>query len=137
MRVFVIGLLPLLTSMPLVAQDAGSQKQFAGTWEAKWKDKVICTVRLKAGEEISGEMEASSINVDGNGDLQEPESTEHSDQPPSPLLNTKLKGDTLTFESKDDDDVLRCEMKLIGEGRAELKILDTAVQIKPIHFDRK
>src|ERR1700736_6038670 len=119
MRLFIIAPLLLLTSVPLVAQNAEAQKKFAGTWEAKWKDKVICTVRLKAGEEISGEMEACSINVDGNGDLQEPESTEHSDQPPSPLLKAKLQGDTLTFESKDDDDVQKFEMKLIGEGRAE------------------
>jgi len=137
MRLFMIALLPLLTSLPLAAQDAEAQKKFAGTWEAKWKDKVICTVRLKAGAQISGEMKACSINVDANGDLQEPESTEHSDKPPSPILNAKLDGDTLTFEEKDDDDSMKFEMKLIGDGRAELRILDTPVPIKPIHFDRK
>ena len=77
------------------------------------------------------------VHVDANGDLQEPESTEHSDKPPSPLLNAKLQGDTLTFEQKDDDDVLKFEMKLIGDVRAELRILDAPVPIKPIHFDRK
>src|ERR1035438_4334289 len=80
MRLLMIALLPLLTSVPLLAQDAEAQKKFAGTWEAKWKDKVICTVRLKAGEQISGEMEACNINADANGDLQEPESTDHSDR---------------------------------------------------------
>jgi hypothetical protein len=136
MRLLMIALLPLLTSVPLLAQDAEAQKKFAGTWEAKWKDKVICTVRLKAGEQISGEMEACNINADANGDLQEPESTDHSD-PPSPILNAKLQGDTLTFEMKDDDDVLKFEMKLIADGRAEVRILDAPVPIKPIHFDRK
>jgi hypothetical protein len=136
MRLFMIALLPLLTSRPLQAQDAEAQKKFAGTWEAKWKDKVICTLRLKAGERISGETEACSINVDANGDLQEPEPTGHSDKP-SPLLNAKLQGDTLTFEEKDGDDVLKFEMKLLGDGRAELRILDSPVPIKPIHFDRK
>jgi hypothetical protein len=71
MRLWMIALLPLLTSLPLVAQDAEAQKKFAGTWEAKWKDKIICTLRLKAGEQISGEMEACNINADANGDLQE------------------------------------------------------------------
>jgi hypothetical protein len=132
----MIALLPLLTSMPLLAQHAEAQRKFAGTWEAKWKDKVICTLRLKAGEQISGEMEACNINADANGDLQEPESTDHSD-PPSPILNAKLEGDTLRFETKDDDDVLKFEMKLLGDGRAELRILDSPVLIKPIHFDRK
>ena len=137
MRLFMSALLPLLTSLPLAAQDAEAQKKFAGTWEAKWKDKVICTVRLKAGAQISGETKDCSINVDANGDLQEPESTEHSDKPPSPILNAKLHGDALTFEEKDGDDSMKFEMKLIGDGRAELRILDTPVPIKPIHFDRK
>ena len=136
MRLPMIALLPLLASVPLVAQDAEAQKKFAGTWEAKWKDKVICTLRLKAGEHISGEMEACNINADANGDLQEPEPSDHSD-PPSPIVNAKLEGDTLRFEIKVDDDALKFEMKLLGDGRAEVKILDSPVPIKPIHFDRK
>ena len=112
------------------------KKKFAGTWEAKWKDKVICTVMLKAGEHISGDMEACNINADANGDLQEPESTGDSD-PPSPILNAKLEGDMLRFELKDDDDVLKFEMKLVGEGKAELRILEAPMPVKPIRFERK
>jgi len=142
MRVFMLALLPLLTSLPLAAQDAAAQdaaaqKKFAGIWEAKWKDKVTCTVRLKAGEQISGEMEACSLNVDESGDLQEPESTGLPDMPPLPILNPKLQGDTLLFEEKDGDDVVKFEMKLIGDGRAELRTLDIPIPIKPIHFDRR
>ena len=55
MRRFVVALLPLLACLPLAAQDAQVQKKFAGNWEAKFKDKVICTIRVKAGEQISGE----------------------------------------------------------------------------------
>jgi hypothetical protein len=125
MRPFMIALLPLLTSLPLAAEDADAQKKFAGTWEAKLKDKVICTLRLKAGEQISGETESCSINVDANGDLQERDT------------NAKLQGDALRFEEKNDDEVLKFEMKLIGESRAELRILDAPVPIKPIRFERK
>jgi hypothetical protein len=132
----MIALLPLL-ALPLVAQDGAAQKKFAGTWEAKWKNKVICTLRLKAGEQISGETEACSINVDANGDLQEPQSAEPSDNSPLPILNAKLQGDALLFEEKDGDDVLKFEMKLISDGRAELRILDAPVPMKPIHFERK
>ena len=124
----------LIAALPLVAQDA--QKKFAGTWEAKVKGKVICTIRLRAGESISGETQACSISVDGNGDLQEPESNDNSDKP-SPILNPKLEGDTLTFEDKDEDDVVKFEMKLVADGQAELRILETPIPIKPIHFDRK
>ena len=135
MRKFVVALLPLLACLPLGAQDAEAQKKFAGTWEAKFKDKVICTIRVKAGEQISGEMADCSISVDGNGDLQEPESTDH--DKPEPMLNPKLQGDTLNFESKDDDDVLKFEMKLVGDAKAELRILEAPMPIKPIHFERK
>ncbi len=137
MSKFVVALLPLFACLPLAAQDAGAeaQKKFAGTWEATFKGKVICTIRLKAGDPISGETTACSINVDKNGDLQEPDSTEHSDEI-SPMLNPKLDGDTLTFEEKDNDDVLQFEMKLVGDGQAELRILHSPVPVKPIHFAR-
>ena len=124
-----------LASLPLFAQDAEAQKKFAGTWEAKFKDKVICTIQVTAGEQISGELAACSISIDGNGDLQEPESTDH--DKPEPMLNPKLQGDTLTFESKDDDDVLKFEMKVVGNEKAELRILETPMPIKPIRFERK
>jgi hypothetical protein len=134
MRLFPIALLPLLFS--LSAQDSEVQKRFTGTWEAKLKDKVICSITLRAGEPISGEMDFCSIHVDANGDLQEPESIQQPGNP-SPLLNVKLHGDTLTFEQKDEDDAVKLEMKLVAEGRAEVKILYAPVLIKPISFGRK
>ena len=134
MRKFVVALLTLLAGLPLAAQDAEAQKKFAGTWEAKFKDRVICTIRVKAGEQVSGEMADCNISVDGNGDLQESESTQH--DTPEPMLNPRVQGDTLSFESKDDNDVVKFEMKLIGEGKAELKILDPPVAVKPIPFKR-
>jgi len=133
---FVIALLPLLACLSLTAQEGDAQKKFAGTWEAKFRDQVICTIRIKAGEPISGETAACSINVDENGDLKEPDSTDHPDTP-TPMLNPKLQGDTLTFEEKEDDDVLKFEMKLVGGGQAELRILNSPVPVKPIHFARK
>ncbi len=126
----------LLTCLALAGQDAAAQKKFAGTWEAKWKDKVVCTITLKAGAQISGETFACSIHVDANGDLDEPEST-GTDGTPAPIINAKLHGDTLTFQEKEEGEVIQFEMKLVGDGRAELKILDAPVLIKPIRFDRK
>jgi len=120
---FVVCLLPLLGSLPLTAQDAAAQKRFAGTWEAKLKDQVICTIRVRAGEAISGETADCSINVDENGDLKETDSADRPDEP-SPMLDPKLQGDTLTFKEKDGDDVLKFEMKVVGDGEAESRILD-------------
>jgi hypothetical protein len=133
---FVVALLLLLACLPLTAQDAGEQKKFAGTWEAKFKDQVICTIRIKSGEAISGETADCSINIDEHGDLKEPDSTDRPDEP-SPMLNPKLRGDTLSFEEKDGDDVLKFELKVVGDGHAELRILDSPMPIKPIPFARK
>ncbi|MGA3044506.1 MAG: hypothetical protein ABSF54_27340, partial [Bryobacteraceae bacterium] len=66
----------------------------------------------------------------------EPEPDEISDQP-SPLLNPKINGETLAFEEKDNDEAIRFEMKLVGDGQAELRILNAPVPVKPIHFARK
>jgi hypothetical protein len=128
-------MLPLI-ALPLAAQNADTQKKFAGTWEAKFKDQVICTIRIKAGEPISGETADCSISVDENGDLKEPESGGSPDEP-SPMFNPKVEGGTLRFEEKDGDDVLKFEMKLVGDGQAELRILDAPIAVKPIHFARK
>lgn len=132
---FLIVLLSLLTCLPLLAQDADGQKKFVGTWEARFKGKVICTIRVKAGQPISGETSACSINVDENGDIREPDSDPPGE--PSPMLGPQVHGDTLTFEEKEDDDMLKFELKIVSDGQAELKILDTPMAIKPIHFARK
>jgi hypothetical protein len=127
----ILALLPVLACLPLAAQE-----KFAGTWEAKFKDQVICTIRVKSSDPISGETRDCSINVDENGDLKESDSADRPDEP-SPMLNPKLQGDTLTFEEKDGDDVLKFELKLVGDGQAELRILDAPVTVKPIHFAKK
>jgi hypothetical protein len=132
---FLVVLLPLIAP-PLAAQNADAQNKFVGTWQAKFKDQVICTIRAKAGAPISGETADCSINVDENGDLKEPESGGSSDEP-SAMINPKVEDDTLRFEEKDGDDVLKFEMKLVGDGQAELRILDAPVPVKPIHFTRK
>ena len=87
---------------------------------------------MKACDPISGETDACSINLDENGDLKEPDSADRPDKP-SPMLNPKVQGDMLTFEDKDGDDVLKFEMKVVDDGQAELRILNSPVPIKSIH----
>jgi hypothetical protein len=126
----------MLASLALLAQESKARTEFVGTWEAKVKDQVVCTIRLARGEPLSGETEACSIHVDENGDLQAPESSAHSSEP-EPILNVRLQGETLTFEEKDGDDVMKFELRLVGEGKAELTFPDASVRIKPIQFGRK
>jgi hypothetical protein len=53
------------------------------------------------------------------------------------MLNPALHGETLTFEQQDGNDVIKFEMKIVGDRRAELKILNAPVSVKPILFARK
>jgi hypothetical protein len=133
---FLAALLPLLACVHLAAQDKDAQKKFAGTWEAKFKDEVICTIRIKPGDPISGEAADCNINVDEHGDLKEPDTASRPDEH-SPMLNPKVNGDTLAFEEQEGNDLLKFEMKVVGEGKAELTILDAPIPVKPIRFTRK
>ncbi len=120
----------------LHAQDSAPAKKFIGEWNAKFKDKTICTIRLRSGDPISGQSESCDINVDANGDLQESDSANRSEDP-SPILNPKVQGSTLTFQEKDDDDTLKFEFTIVGDGKAELKIVGAPVAVKPILFSRQ
>jgi hypothetical protein len=129
--------LATLTSLVL-AQDADVQKRFAGAWVAKVHDKVVCTIKLEAAQTISGAMHACQIHVDGDGELIEPEAAETDDKP-EPLLDPKIQAGTLAFGIKDEDGEppLKLELKLTGEGQAELRFVGAPVAIKPIHFAKQ
>ncbi len=133
LRILVL-LLPL--ACLALAQDAAMQKRFAGTWEARFKDKVICTINLEVGDPLSGNMHACNVNVNADGDLIEPEG---SDDKTDPILDPKLQGDTLSYSVKDEDggEPLRFQLKLTGERRAELTFLNAPVKMKPILFEKK
>jgi hypothetical protein len=132
LRIFVV-LLPLaLLALP---QDGGVPKRFAGRWEAKFEDKAICTINLEVANPVSGNMHACNVNVNEDGDLIEPEG---SDDKTDPILDPKLQGDTLSYSVKDEDggEPLKFELKLTGEGRAELTFLNAPVKMKPIRFEK-
>lgn len=134
MRTWLILCTLAMACLPLCADE---QQRFAGTWEAKFKGTVFCTIQLKAGEKISGETHACSIHVNEEGDLEEPKPAEDPDTP-EPILKPEIEGDTLHFEMADNSDSrLKMELKLVGEGQAELLFLNAPVHIKPIRFERK
>src|SRR6516165_8831327 len=127
-----------LMCLPAAAQKPGELNRFAGTWEAKFKGAVICTIKLEAGDKISGTASACNINVDSDGNLIEPESaSEPAD--PLPLLNPKVEGDTLTFEVRDEGDEhpTKAQIELKGNDRAELRFVDAPVRIKPIPLTKR
>jgi hypothetical protein len=128
-------LLGLLVAPFLLGQ---AVSDFEGTWEARFKDEVICTIRIQPGEKITGEFRGCQISVDENGDLQEPEEA-GSGSPSSPFINPRIEGGALVFEQKDEDDEEPMEFRLTldGAGRASLRFVNVPVKINPVAFVRK
>ena len=129
--------LAICGSRLLPAQDAGSQQRFAGTWEARFKEKVICTITLETGKTVAGAMHACQINVNSDGELIEAGASQDSEDKPDPILNPKIRGHVLAFEVQDDEQPLKFELKLTGAAQSELQILNAPAPVKPIHFQKK
>src|SRR5215472_4904289 len=137
MRTSLILISLVMASLPLSAEDISGQQRFAGTWEAKFKGTVFCTIKLKAGERISGATYACSIHVNEDGELEDPKPADDPDSL-EPILHPEINGDTLSFEMADEGDTrLKLELKLVSTGQAELRFLNAPVRIKPIRFERK
>jgi hypothetical protein len=101
---------------------AAEETKFAGTWEAKSGDKVFLVLKLKAGEKISGTLNAGSIHLDDDGNLLEAGPVEDRE---APIFFARAEGDKLEFDFQDDDDeVMHFELKLTAENKAELRIVD-------------
>lgn len=119
----------------LSASALGQESRFAGTWQAKYKDTVICTIRLVAGSPMTGESADCHVSIDENGEVRAPESTDPTE--PQEILNARVQGDALLFEEKDGADVLSFRFQLVGEGKAELTFPEIPMKVKPIPFSRK
>jgi hypothetical protein len=122
----------------LPSSRSASPRSFSGTWEARLKGALICTLELHAGQSITGAMLGCTVRVNEAGDLIESDPPD-GPQDHAPILGATLQGDTLRFETRDEEDErpLRFELHLTGRSRADLLCLDAPVPVKPIHFQRR
>jgi hypothetical protein len=133
---FVLAL-ALLAALSL---QAAAQKAFAGVWEAKFKDRVFCVLKVDMGDGITGTLSPGRITVNDQGDITDAEpSTPEPSGHELPILNPKVRDNTLSFDWKEDDEeATQFEMKITGEGEAELRLLNTEGHpIKPIRLKRR
>jgi hypothetical protein len=133
--------LSMIAGVPAVlsAQDNQAQKAFAGTWEGKFKGAVFCVLKLEAGEKIAGTLSPGQITVNDDGDITD---AQQSEPEPSgkelPILNPRIEDGKLSFDWKDtDDDTSKFELKITGEGEAELRLIGAGDHIKPIVLRRR
>jgi hypothetical protein len=117
--------------LPLTAQD----KKFTGTWEARFEGRVFLTVKVLPDAKITGTVSTGSITVDHQGTLVkgEPAEVEH----PAEILKPRADGDTLSFQIVDSDDPpMKLELHITGDGRAELRFIDSPAPFKPLPLTR-
>lgn len=94
-------------------------QQFAGTWEAKFKDKVFQTLKLeKRDGKLTGTMSRGNIAVNDQGELTNAEVLEGE----STIVEAKAVLGVLLFTTKrnDEEETSQFEMKLTGVDEAEL-----------------
>lgn len=104
-------------------------RQFAGTWEGKFKGKTFITLKLVAKEgKISGTVSRISIQVNTKGELTDASSLDGEDAisetvPDANVLHltTKAKGEVSTMTG-DSEESIQYDMKLTGADQAELQI---------------
>lgn len=123
MRLIAIFVTLLLAG---VASAAAARGRFAGHWVATFKGTDICILEIEeSGDKVTGYTKFCKISVDQNGDLVEAEAPDGT-EPDEPFFN-----------QQDDAERMKFELKLTAEGKAELRIVDTPVAIKPIRFERR
>ena len=110
-----LRLAPILILMSALAVASDSEK-FAGTWQASAKGTVFLVLKVKAGEKISGTLNAGHIELDDEGELKDATPVEDLE---APIFFARVEGDKLTFDFQDtDNDVLTFELKLTGDRKS-------------------
>ena len=119
-------------------------KQFAGTWEGKFKGKSFITVRLtEKDRKISGSVSRINIQVGPKGELTDASSLKGEDAVAETELdgrvlhlNTKVKGRVSTAQG-DAEQIVQYDMKLAGTDQADLQIAGTPSAPAPWKLARK
>ena len=115
---------------------AAEQSKFAGVWEARFKGEVFMILKLEPGDPISGSLSGGNISVNDDGDLTEASGGGKE----LAISNPKVDGNKLSFAWKEDEEeTLKFEMRLTGDGEAQLQFMDMPEghRIKPFPIKRK
>jgi hypothetical protein len=128
-------------SLRLAAQSATDLKQFAGTWECKYKGRTFFTLKMAVkGGALGGTAVHSTRVVWVDGEII-PDSDETT---PDKIFDTHASGQELLIRIADgpnDSDPISLKFKLNGKDEAEAKLIvekqpDEPPQTKPWHFQR-
>lgn len=123
-RASALALLAVAASFAIGQQRAPAR--FAGVWNAEHRGKTFVILKLKNSEPPSGSIAAGNVRADDAGRVIEVEEEARNERP---LGDIAEKDAVLSFSSRDNSgEIIRYEMRLIGEKEAELRILEAPIQ---------
>ena len=121
------------------AQTSTNSESFAGTWQAKFQDKVFFTLQLQSDAgKLSGTASHAATQTGKNGELTSADAKAGSDR----IVGSKVLDEhTLRFTTLEDDTqaTAQFELKLTGANQAEIQLLSTpqgATAPKPWTLER-
>jgi hypothetical protein len=95
----------------------------AGTWTATFKGQTFVRLELRGeSPQLAGTFRISNIEFDKEG---RPRPTSPLPEKASPLSGVAQRDSTVTFSWKNGNDTDRFELRLLADGRAELRLLMT------------
>jgi len=116
------GLLLMAGAISAGAQSKTSAQHFAGIWNAEFQGKTFATLTLREKDnQLTGSMTGANINLDKNGNLTSAEKSGSE----SKIADAKLAGDTLSFDTKDQDsgEVMNWKMQVSSNSDGELLLV--------------
>jgi hypothetical protein len=142
--VYVVGAVALgisVFSLKLAAENATDLRQFAGTWECKYKGRTFFTLKMAVKDGVLGGTAVHSKRVSWVDGEIIPDTDETT---PDRIFDTHASGQELMIKIADgpnDSDPIALSFKLTGKDEAEAKLIvekqpDAPPQKKPWLFQR-
>jgi beta-lactamase regulating signal transducer with metallopeptidase domain len=128
-------------SLKLAAENSTDLKQFAGTWECKYKGRTFFTLKMAVKDGVLGGSAVHSTRVGWIDGEIVPDTDETRTEK---IFDTHASAKELTIKLADgpnDTNAIALNFKLIGGDEAEAKLIvekqpDAPPQKKPWHFER-
>ncbi len=93
----------------------------AGSWSAQFQGHTFIRLELQSSSgAVTGGMSLGDIEVDRQG---APRRVGEAPRDLTPIFDVSARDAVLTFARRDGTDIDRFELRLTGEGRAELRFL--------------
>ena len=119
----------LMTGLFAWTGEASDVQSFAGTWKGQFNGQTFVVLKLQViDDKIDGTASVGTIDVGPDGEVNEVTSEAEEEKK---IIDPQMREDTLSFKVKDGDETNTLDFKLLGGGKAQLKMVGGPPNIKP------